>query len=1016
MLDINKYRLNLYELLYKQPLCNFKIAKDGMDKMKVLFIGDKDKAIETYKTMFWASQYPNCRLEMTYYGSYIDTEYVAGYFGDIDRFPAYDDYVKNGYAEKLIYSNDKDKLCNSDSRYIIIATDDAYKDWEYLVNLEDKYGENDSEENKVVLAVYNDGLADKFTSLNWDKVAKNVTICQFENSEEQINESELKRIAANMNLAYSMMYDQRLNIESNLAEFDKLCREEFDFADTNKYDADSSYASAVSISMKLSYCIEYMMTSEAGVKNNNDGIQILSEAIIKNSDLYKSLYYWEHRRWNAYMVMRGYRQPKNEEWDFVYSDNKKSSDIDSKLHVCLCESGKQLNSDMDKPSFWKSIKKNLEPLDYVSYRCNLIAENKTKELQKSIYNKYSFINSVLFRDLKENIENLFAEVGNANDDYKKSYEYYMQLPEVQSNKTIKNSMEQMNRELNVVITRNKHVDFFKYDAQLVQLIPFVLWYGKKYSEVFVFSNGVAASDVIIPTILYAKKAYFVSDKNTDKYKNVVCRYFKTRGNNTEPEFITYQEMLRIVEEKTIDEYVITGEGENKEEFLTRKREVVNLRYDVKNNKINYQNIFVGLNSQNISVREFIQLQGGDIQEEFRDTLPRKTYAEYESLFWKFSRTKQIGNYRYVPWNKVIKIFTKDSRLEGGKIHINQECINLDISEHKTIYVCDKIIPLENYVNNMLDSFLISMSDYCLIGNYSVMLEEDNIHICFLTYHKEICDIVESYEGQDVDCNVAKLALENKNLQRDNLITQSSKKFIIAYENCKNNYEFKIQYYEELLKELKKFGAIYGYEVENGLLRSVTVKDMRIICNLFEKEGDIFEKITYHRFRNSAYFYDVRNGVYFYWNRNSYDNAQQQKKLKKMVEETASNDIAGLIDADTFCLLHNKVYGAGDNNNYKKTQVSNEIDVIATRGMQAYFVSCKAASEIIMGYELEISNHSKNAGAIPVLCSAKKKEDNSDAIISRAKEVEQIMLFGRDELMEQGRFNMEMELIASNVNL
>ena len=73
-------------------------------------------------------------------------------------------------------------------------------------------------------------------------------------------------------------------------------------------------------------------------------------------------------------------------------------------------------------------------MDYVSYRCNLIAENKTKELQKSIYNKYSFINSVLFRDLKENIENLFAEVGNANDDYKKSYEYYMQLPEVQSNK------------------------------------------------------------------------------------------------------------------------------------------------------------------------------------------------------------------------------------------------------------------------------------------------------------------------------------------------------------------------------------------------------------------------------------------------------------------------------------------------------------------------------------------------------------------------------------------------------
>lgn len=126
----------------------------------------------------------------------------------------------------------------------------------------------------------------------------------------------------------------------------------------------------------------------------------------------------------------------------------------------------------------------------------------------------------------------------------------------------------------------------------------------------------------------------------------------------------------------------------------------------------------------------------------------------------------------------------------------------------------------------------------------------------------------------------------------------------------------------------------------------------------------------------------------------------------MVEEFAKNDIAGLIDADKFCSLHNQVYDTEDNMDYEKTQVSNEIDVIATRGMQAYFVSCKAASEIVMGYELEISNHSKNAGAIPVLCSAKKKEDNSDAIISRAKEVEQIMLLGRDELMEQRDFNKE----------
>ena len=82
---------------------------------------------------------------------------------------------------------------------------------------------------------------------------------------------------------------------------------------------------------------------------------------------------------------------------------------------------------------------------------------------------------------------------------------------MQSNRIIREQFEQLNEEMNVVIIRNKHIDFFKYDAQLVKLIPFVIWYGRKYSEVLFFSKGIAANDVIIPTLLYAKQAYFVSD-------------------------------------------------------------------------------------------------------------------------------------------------------------------------------------------------------------------------------------------------------------------------------------------------------------------------------------------------------------------------------------------------------------------------------------------------------------------------------------------------------------------------
>lgn len=153
---------------------------------------------------------------------------------------------------------------------------------------------------------------------------QNVNIIQFEMSDQQIKSSDLKRVAANMNLAYSLMYDQRLNIDSNLKEFDNMCNEEFEIINSDKYDADSSYASAVSISSKLAYCLEYSKENGLDTEyNGNKAVSILTTAIAQNNDLYKQLYYWEHKRWNAYMVMRGYRQPQKEEWDFVYSHGNK---------------------------------------------------------------------------------------------------------------------------------------------------------------------------------------------------------------------------------------------------------------------------------------------------------------------------------------------------------------------------------------------------------------------------------------------------------------------------------------------------------------------------------------------------------------------------------------------------------------------------------------------------------------------------------------------------------------------
>lgn len=344
MLEINRYRLNLYELLYENPTCDYRANReDGSTEINILFIGDKDRALETYKTMFWASQYPECKMNMAYMGKREDLNYVKAVLNDKKKYPALNEYIGKGYAAPLSYIELRTGIIGEDIinvgkgffKYIIVATGDAYRDWEYLSEIE-ALGEKALEE--ILVAVYNDGLEEKFRNINWNKVAKNVRIIQFEKTEEEINRAELKRIAANINLAYSMLYNERLNIENNLKEFGWLCKDEFDTMDALTYDADSSYASAVHITSKLSYCLEY----EKIKKDKTDlwketAMKVLSEATVKENRLYKKLYYWEHRRWNAYTVMKGYRQPEKDEWDFVYTNGRKNVEKDKKLHVCPCE-------------------------------------------------------------------------------------------------------------------------------------------------------------------------------------------------------------------------------------------------------------------------------------------------------------------------------------------------------------------------------------------------------------------------------------------------------------------------------------------------------------------------------------------------------------------------------------------------------------------------------------------------------------------------------------------------------
>lgn len=74
------------------------------------------------------------------------------------------------------------------------------------------------------------------------------------------------------------------------------------------------------------------------------------------------------------------------------------------------------------------------------------------------------------------------------------------------------------------------------------MVPFALWYGKKYGTIITLSDGMSSAtyDVIIPTLFCAQNAVFVGKGvSSRKYQQAIKHYFESRGGNTAPIFSSF---------------------------------------------------------------------------------------------------------------------------------------------------------------------------------------------------------------------------------------------------------------------------------------------------------------------------------------------------------------------------------------------------------------------------------------------------------------------------------------------
>lgn len=432
--------------------------------------------------------------------------------------------------------------------------------------------------------------------------------------EDEARLSMLLREAKNSDYAYAMTYDQRRNRDDQFAAFDAMMAAEFDSDDGASYNADSSLAAAVFFSTHFALCGD---------------LAALSQAIAERNGRYQQMMALEHRRWVAYMAMRGYRAPRWEagEWDYVYDGGHTHKHEGKKLHVGMCDAGQSgLNPAMRTAAFWETEPDPALPeLDLTSWRCHRIAAEKAASIRlEDLTERFPFLNEPAFEPLLRAVSALLRDAPNAPAVYDAALRRARE-------KSVSAELRALDQALQCAYVRDQRINFFALDANMIDMIPFCHWYGRCWDTVFTYTDGLPVEDVVIPTLLCARRAVFVGNVGGADYQSSIRRYFRSRGGTTEPRFIACDltdlaaagaAFASVLEELGGDEdRLVLHQVQSQDAAipfgmaLGAHPKIAAVRYERKTRRIVPvsgcgQRLGAGLCSKSFSVAEYIALMGG----------------------------------------------------------------------------------------------------------------------------------------------------------------------------------------------------------------------------------------------------------------------------------------------------------------------------------------------------------------------------------------------------------------------
>lgn len=1049
MAKIGEYRLRIYDLLYEKPICKYTVTAGKKNQSNVLILGTGWIGNEAFKAVFWAGQALDTELNIT-----VASQNASAYKKQVlsTKAGACLPALKK-YAEQKHYANlkfvDIDVEHGLDAaglmpldfavnrfNYIIISLGDAEHNWlaasELLTQLSKSRTDMETEASRIIVNVF-DEFSDSIDADDREmlkKLGEEIGIEIHFFGDVSVVGTELDRIARNVNFSYAMKYDQRINKNNADKQFEESRITEFvdspmdyEVGDVKivenflgaKYEADSSFASAVHIPVKLAMCQE--------TAPDKDPLVTLKEAIRKKNKLYWRLVALEHRRWNAYTVMRGFRAPTlQEEETLLFQNGNTHQDKQLRLHLCLCDCGEKaiLKSDFDHQyDLWKKKKCPADypsELDRASLRAHQLTETLSQKMDTESILRMIVGNSTEYSNLRQSILKLVNDEDNSFVLYQRSLEEARKYAASVSDEAV-DRINEADKLLAPVKTRNARMDFFGLDEQLVEMIPFALWYGNRYGTVITISDGVSTTtyDVIIPTLFCARNAIFVGKAvNSKKYQQAIRTYFQNRGGNTMPQFVSlssmdmdtiYDSLEQQMEKYGFHDLIINcvpNKGYGAALAIGRLIE----KYPGAINAVQYRknrgiisfstdnSIGVGLDNKSFSLPEYIRLMGGRVANEYAKLYDIKECEALVNLFRKYcTPTKYIkanGKPGYFnTWACVTGFFSRASK------DIEYEnFINIDSEGEVTHYTgsfSDKI-----FQEATLGNALRQLHCFHIIRGYRECIEKNIVTVDFDYVNPEIVSLLQKFEiGQVTEADTyksVKFITLNGGLKISNRLVQNAE--ILNPEEAEAHKRVKMDF----LQELSHKGYIINLTLNLDDTVSFAFRD-EATMRLMKTQGAVFELVVYYLMRESGQFDDVETGVKIAWD--AEDTPPEQLLTEKL-------DMSGLesFGYSTYVMARGEILQRVA---FREGQsVKNEIDIVALKGMNAIMVSCKTSDSDSMQWVYEIkavSDHFQSASVLAV--SSDYTNKNRSSFVERARQMG-VSLWGTETLWNPARLCEEIK--------